>query len=40
MSRYPDRDRALRHLQRTQAVYRYGRFPQRHIIGIDAKAAA
>jgi len=32
---YPDRDRALRHLRRSQAVYLYGRFPQRFVLGLD-----
>lgn len=32
---YPDRDRALRHLRRTQAVYLYGRCPQRVVLGLD-----
>ena len=31
---YPDRDRALRHIKRTQAAYLYGRFPQRYILGM------
>lgn len=31
---YPDRDRALRQLQRTRAAYRYGRFPQRYVLGV------
>lgn len=31
---YPNRERALRHLKRTQAVYLYGRFPQRYILGM------
>jgi uncharacterized protein (DUF924 family) len=32
---YPDRERALRHLRYKQAVYRFGRFPQRYVLGID-----
>lgn len=32
---YPDRDRSLRHLRRSQAVYLYGRFPQRVVLGFD-----
>lgn len=32
---YPNRDRARRQVQRTRAVYRYGRVPQRYILGID-----
>lgn len=32
---YPDRGRALRHLRYTQAVYRYGRFPRRYVLGMD-----
>ncbi|MEU1219211.1 hypothetical protein [Streptomyces microflavus] len=31
---YPNPIRALRHLKRTQATYLYGRFPQRHILGM------
>jgi hypothetical protein len=31
---YPNRERALRHLHRTRAVYLYGRFPQRYILGM------
>lgn len=31
---YPNRERALRHLKRTQAAYLYGRFPQRYILGM------
>lgn len=34
MRPYPNRDLALRHLRHTQAVYRYGRFPQRYILGM------
>ncbi|MEV0884739.1 hypothetical protein AB0J03_12985 [Streptomyces microflavus] len=30
---YPNRERALKHIKRTQAVYLYGRFPQRYILG-------
>lgn len=32
---YPDRGRSLRHLRRSQAVYLYGRFPQRVVLGFD-----
>ncbi|MFE3383002.1 hypothetical protein [Streptomyces anulatus] len=34
MAVYPNRNRALRHLQRTRSAYLYGRFPQRHILGM------
>ncbi|THA31782.1 hypothetical protein E6R18_15730 [Streptomyces sp. A1277] len=33
---YPNRERALRHLKRTQTAYLYGRFPQRYILGIQS----
>lgn len=32
---YPDCGRALRHLRRSQALYLYGRFPQRVVLGFD-----
>jgi hypothetical protein len=32
---YPDPARALRQVQRTRAVYRYGRVPQRYVMGLD-----
>lgn len=35
---YPNRDRALRHIQRTRAAYQYGRSPQRWVLGIDPGA--
>lgn len=31
---YPNRDRTLRHIKRTQAAYLYGRFPQRVVLGM------
>lgn len=31
---YPNRDRSLRHIKRTQAIYLYGRFPQRIVLGM------
>lgn len=34
MPGYPNRERALRHVKRTQAAYLYGRFPQRYILGM------
>ncbi|MET9050131.1 hypothetical protein ABZW50_03130 [Streptomyces bacillaris] len=34
MAVYPNRDRALRNLKRNRATYLYGRFPQRHILGM------
>lgn len=36
-STYPNRDRALRHIKRAQAVYLYGRFPQRYALGMPAR---
>jgi hypothetical protein len=33
---YPNRERALNNLRRQQAVYRYGRVPQRYVMGFDA----
>lgn len=32
---YPNRDRSLRQLHRTRAVYQYGRFPQRYVLGMQ-----
>lgn len=32
---YPNADRTLRNLRHQQAVYQYGRFPQRHVLGFD-----
>jgi hypothetical protein len=32
---YPNADRALNNLRRQQAVYRYGRVPQRYVLGFD-----
>lgn len=32
---YPDRGRALRHIQRQRAMYLYGRFPRRYMFGLD-----
>ncbi|WP_411118998.1 hypothetical protein [Streptomyces sp. 058-1L] len=34
MAVYPNRERALKHIKRTQAAYLYGRFPQRYILGM------
>ena len=34
MPGYPNRERTLRHIKRTQAAYLYGRFPRRHILGM------
>ena len=34
MRPYPRADRALQHLRHTQAVYQYGRYPQRHALGM------
>ena len=31
---YPNRERTLRHIKRTQAAYLYGRFPQRIVLGM------
>lgn len=36
---HPDRARALRHLEHTRAVYRYGRFPQRYVLGAGPATA-
>ncbi|MFJ4418307.1 hypothetical protein [Streptomyces sp. NPDC088925] len=36
---YPNRDRALRHLRHTQAVYLYGRVPVRYVLGLDQTPA-
>jgi len=33
---YPNADRASRNLRRQQAVFLYGRVPQRHVLGLDA----
>ena len=33
---YPNADRASRNLRRQQAVYQYGRVPQRYVLGLDA----
>jgi hypothetical protein len=32
---YPNAERALNNLRRQQAVYQYGRFPQRYVMGFD-----
>ncbi|GHD70059.1 hypothetical protein GCM10010317_076530 [Streptomyces mirabilis] len=32
---YPNADRALRNLRHQQAVYQYGRVPQRYVLGFD-----
>ncbi|WP_392971241.1 hypothetical protein [Streptomyces sp. LN245] len=32
---YPNADRALRNLRHQQAVYKYGRVPQRYVLGFD-----
>jgi hypothetical protein len=32
---YPNADRALRNLRHQQAVYLYGRVPQRYVMGFD-----
>jgi hypothetical protein len=37
---YPNRARALRHLRWAQAVYRYGRCPQRYVLGVSTAAAS
>lgn len=37
---YPNADRALRQVQRTRAVYQYGRVPQRYILGFDHEKLA
>ncbi|MEU0309769.1 hypothetical protein [Streptomyces cyaneofuscatus] len=34
MAIYPNPHRALRHLKRGRAAYLYGRFPQRHLLGM------
>lgn len=39
MRPYPNADRALRQIQRTRAVYQYGRCPQRYVMGIDPPPA-
>lgn len=33
---YPDAARALRYSQRNHALYRYGRFPRRYVLGLAA----
>lgn len=35
---YPNRDRALRYLRHTQAVYLYGRIPVRYVTGFDQRS--
>jgi hypothetical protein len=37
---FPNVDRALRNLRHQQAVYKYGRVPQRYVLGFDADLSA